>query len=302
MYNSWKNFENICEKVLKIITNNEVKILRNQKLKWPDGLREFDIIYSFEQYWYTYTHFVECKDYNKKVDVIRIWEFVNKCNDFNEKKISRKIFITWKWFSSQALNKAKREWIECWTINEFLSSKNIELTVPVMITEITEIKAHITWTCHIWKKERTLSKNLEFISDVSTNVILENLKDKIMLEGEEKLIFTHKDCWLQEFFLRDVYWEKIEIKNFILKFDIVKNHYLWHLSDIPDAYLIDDKIKTEKRFIINPQEILIKYKDFKLYKDFNDLPEFNNPVRIMLEIRPDLHFYVSPKIDSIQLS
>lgn len=289
----------MCEKVLSVLTSNQVKILRNQKLSWPDWLREFDIIYSFEQYWHTYTHFVECKDYNRNVDVTRIWEFINKCNDFNEQKISRKIFITWKWFSSSALSKAKREWIECWTINEFLNSKNIELTVPVVISEIIGINVHIDWFFNSWNKSRKIPTSIDHISDVSTETILWKLKDRVIQEKNTKLVFTWIDCWLTELFIRDTDGDRLDIFNFELKFTVIKKFYLWQLSDVPSTYLIDDKIESKKTLIIDPQQILINYKNFEQYNNIESVSIWINSLKITLDIIPVLNFSPSLNISSL---
>lgn len=299
MKNNWKDFENICEKILRVITNNEVEILRNQKLNWPDWLREFDIIYTFKVHWSTYTHFVECKDYARNIDVNRIWEFINKCNDFSDKKISRKIFITWRWFSHWALSKAKRSWIECWTINDFLETKkSIGLTVPILISEISNLEASIYWECS--SKERvTINKSLDYISDKPTLEILETLKLKI-LQWETTLEFSAEDIWIDETFIRDIDWAKVPVKNFSLKFLVHKTFYLWHLEDIPESFLIDNKIDLDKTLILDPAKILINYKNFTNFSNKDDVPMEDSIMQILVDVTPDLKFLVAPQINFLQ--
>lgn len=132
--NDGSEFEALVKRFYDCVKEHEkITVIQNAFLNGPDGPREIDILIESTVAGHKVKIIVECKDYNKNVDVKVIDALVSKMADVNA---SKAILIARKGFSKTAIMKARRHAIELCTIGEALSPKwKPQFEIGVVVTE-----------------------------------------------------------------------------------------------------------------------------------------------------------------------
>lgn len=136
-----KLFEKVIRIVQEALKNvDSTKIYQNLKLLDNCGVeREFDIFIKLYTPHAQFNIAIECKDYNRKIEIGKIDEFQSKCSDLP--KIHRKIFVSREGFQSGAIAKAKHHDIELLLLKKvskeiILNWLQISIPVPIHIDRI----------------------------------------------------------------------------------------------------------------------------------------------------------------------
>lgn len=155
------NFEAFVETVYQAILEAEsregkigaVCLERKKKLQSIDGTEaEIDIYWEYEYAGITHAVAIECKDYNRNVDLPRIRDFSGKIQLLSGIK---GLMISRKGFSEQAVQAASAKKIDLIVLREhtdedwngYIKEINIkmEFSIPSRITKISDIKMNKEW-------------------------------------------------------------------------------------------------------------------------------------------------------------
>ena len=134
-------FEHLASEVFTILSkdNKHEKVEHNVMLGGPDGPRQIDVLISGSVGPFEVRTIVECKDYNKNVNVTALDALYSKLIDVNAQKA---VLVARKGFSNGARKKAKRLGISLCTIHSMEHEKwKFDLEIPILITESFTLKS-----------------------------------------------------------------------------------------------------------------------------------------------------------------
>ncbi len=134
--NDGKEFEELLREIYSALTANDCysTVEKNIQLPGADGPRQIDVLIRSEVAGMPLMTVIECRDFNKKLDVTAVDAFQSKLVDVGANK---GVLVARKGFSGTAIHKAKRVGITLCTASnahEILLSLGIQL--PVVVTEI----------------------------------------------------------------------------------------------------------------------------------------------------------------------
>jgi hypothetical protein len=135
MKNTGKEFEDLTATIFEALSGDSSyeSIERDVFLDGPDGKRQIDVLLKGKMGPFDCITIIECKDYNKNVNVTAIDALHSKMQDVNAQKA---VFVARKGFSSGAKKKAKRLGISLCTAHNTIDEKwKFGLELPFIIRE-----------------------------------------------------------------------------------------------------------------------------------------------------------------------
>lgn len=135
MKNTGKGFENLTAVIFEALSGDKSyeSVERDVFLDGPDGKRQIDVLLRGKMGPFDCITIIECKDYNKNVNVTAIDALHSKMQDVNAQKA---VFVARKGFSSGARSKAKRLGISLCTAHNTTDEKwKFDLELPFIIRE-----------------------------------------------------------------------------------------------------------------------------------------------------------------------
>lgn len=135
MKNTGKEFEDLTATIFEALSkdNNYESVERDVLLEGPDGKRQIDVLLRGKMGPFDCMTIIECKDYNKNVNVTAIDALHSKMQDV---KAQKAVFVARKGFSSTAKSKAKRLGISLCTAHNTINEKwKFDLELPFIIRE-----------------------------------------------------------------------------------------------------------------------------------------------------------------------
>lgn len=132
-----KEFESLTAEIFEALRSSPQyeSVQKNVKIRGADGEREIDVLLTGRVGPIPSITAIECKDYNKNVDVTTVDAFQSKLIDINANK---GVLVARKGFSKTARQKAKRVGITLCTAHKVNSEKwEFDLEVPFVIHELS---------------------------------------------------------------------------------------------------------------------------------------------------------------------
>ena len=139
MKNDGKSFEETTKQLYDILTSDDRRttVRKNVKLNGVDGERQIDVLVETTVAGLHLRTIIECRDYNKRLDITHLDGLHSKMQDVNANKA---VLVSRKGFSKKAVNKAQRLGITLCTLNNpEIELRDVGLELPVAFYEISKI-------------------------------------------------------------------------------------------------------------------------------------------------------------------
>jgi len=268
-------FEKLTAEIFSILRNNPSyeTVIHNTTLQGKDGPRQIDILLIGKIGPLEISTIIECKDYNKIVDVTNVDALHSKMQDVNAHK---GVLVARKGFSKQAIRKAKRLGITLCTAHKAKTEKwNIPIEIPVVIEEINpELNPQFRLKI---EKQQTFNKNAIFkINDID---ILEEFKNS-WNDGSLEIREVKQYKWQPKrisppYYIRNDVGEQLFIDNLQLNVNVNTAYYFGYINELDNSKAIQFIIEGKTNIIYNNTD-LIEYKTrFIKYRSRNELPNIN---------------------------
>ncbi|MDG1709090.1 MAG: restriction endonuclease [Emcibacteraceae bacterium] len=164
-----KKFEKLTQKVFELLSRNEsyTTVEQNVIIKSQDGPRQFDVVIKSKVGSIDLLTVVECRDYNKALDITHIDGLYSKQQDVNANKA---VLVARKGFSRSAKAKALRLGITLCTVHDMEGDlENIGFQIPIVFTLIRGMDFSPSFTFN-------LKKRMSLIKPICSILTMKNLR------------------------------------------------------------------------------------------------------------------------------
>ncbi|EOB1204577.1 restriction endonuclease [Photobacterium damselae] len=294
--NNGLDFELLTEKIFKEISSkhDDVSIRRNVSIKGIDGNRQIDLLISSKFAGCEFITIVECKDYNKKVDVKVIDGFHSVLQDISAHK---GIIVSRKGFSSTAIVKAKRLGISLFSAHQANSDKwMIDLELPMLITEVNVKNLNINPVLQVKKGMIINPSAVNIINDIDIVAsFIKNWNENTSFL-DSHYIFQNDKINIKignlkpPFYMRDVYGKPVEITDYELIIEFDKKYYFSYINNIDNTLFLKSHSKDNSTLVI-PMEVFSKYREYLTPIDKKSLKFESSTIVKMAMVRSKITKY-----------
>ncbi len=297
------SFEQMVYSIYKNLSSRQVdaKVSMNQWSDGPDGRREIDIEVIHSAFGSHFRTVIECKDWNRPVDIKAIDGFHSKLIDL---RASKGVMVARKGFSPKAKRKADRYGIELKVAG--FSREMIEMgmnNIPIGIRKLrTEKKAAI----FCLKKERLKGSILDTKATQDAQEAIDwskaihisakyNLILPIESDHPAAGLFENVDRFipfkLLVKYIPDIlplnFMERLDINNSSLCLHMTEKYLFGYHHDFPEAIQLSD-ITDKRTQIILPIKDLSEFGgNLREYKDPHSFPNFGAQNILMIVVLDD---------------
>lgn len=281
-------FEHLATEVFTVLSQNKEyeKVEHNVLLDGPDGPRQIDVLLSGTVGPFEVKTIVECKDYNKNIDVTVIDALFSKLQDVNAQKA---VLVARKGFTGGARKKAKRLGISLCTIHSIEHEKwKFEVEIPILITEYAceTITPSMIYTAI---SEQVNFENFLTISDVPLSKVVADYWNNNEIEcddGVTKHLFIpniKKPHWV---YVPD--GRKMFINDLKITMHVTKSYYYGYANNLKSAKYIHFIEENKKNVLFNPNDLSDYRTSMIKYSNKNDVPEIDDTINIVIKVlRPE---------------
>lgn len=268
-------FEKLTADIFYILRNNPnyETVEHNVTLPGKDGRRQIDVLLKGKIGPIEILTIVECKDYNKIVNVTVIDELHSKMEDVNAHKA---VLVARKGFSKQAIRKAKRVGITLCTVHKAKSEKwEIPIELPVVIEQITpelipQFKLQIN---------QIQTFNNDALSKINDMDILDEFKNmwnndsfKILIKNKNEEYEWQPENITSPYFIRNIDEKKIFLKDVKFRYKIIKSYYFGYINELENSKALQFIIEGKTNLIYKTAELLDYEKTFQKFNTPKQLP------------------------------
>lgn len=275
--NDGKKFEVLLHDIYTTLVSNEkyTSVERNIQLVGHDGPRQIDVLIKSQVAGMPLLTVVECRDFNKRLDVTSIDAFQSKLVDVGANK---GVLVSRKGFSSTAMQKAKRVGITLCTASnatEILSA--LEIQIPVVMTEVEARVQNYHGSIHL-DAETTFNQqdigiiNDSFVSTVFRDEVLQGLFNCPLKSGA---IIWEPKIIQPPYYIRDVSGKQHFFEQLEFPIYLTVTHYFGYMNDLPEAYALHNQAEGSTHVFLkaedfpNAKQRLAKYSDPKMIPKVN---------------------------------
>lgn len=293
-------FEQLAKDLFELLSiNDKYTTVEGPKvfLDGKDGKREFDVVIRAVVADLNILTVVECRDWNKKIDMTHLDGFVSKMADVNANK---GVIVSRKGFSKNAIKKAKRLGIVlCIAKDAFQNSefKNVGLDCPVVVSVVESVSVQVV-DLHILVKAGAESVILshDAFSNLNGIPLAERLSDALISSEIEAETLIEPQEWRpfpegSAVCINDVNGAKVRLEStpFFRLSSLIVSHYFGYLSDFPSSQSLETVTKDSATIFFQfedfwkdetHKEVLSKFSSFK------DIPSVH-PFRLRTIVTPD---------------
>ena len=267
------NIEKLTAEIFSFLRNNPhyETVEHNVQLEGKDGPRRIDVLVRGKVGPIDILTIIECKDYNKNVNVTRVDELHSKMQDVNAHKA---VLVARKGFSKHAIRKAKRLGITLCTAHQEKKEKwEIKLELPVVIEEILPTFAGPKYKM-VLDKPQTFSTEL-LINDINVYDEFKDSWNKGFIRFDEN---ADEHEWQPRnisapYFLRNIKGEEIPIAYVSFKFQTVHNYYFGYVNELENSKMIEFITEGEARILYKPSDLSDYTEKFVRYDSADKLPK-----------------------------
>jgi hypothetical protein len=258
-------------------------------LEGKDGPRQIDVLLKGNVGPIDILTIVECKDYNKNVNVTAIDALHSKMQDVNAHKA---VLVARKGFTKTAIRKAKRLGISLCTAHSAACEKwKFNLEVPLVIVELSAEK---------------YTPSFEFVAiENQTGIDFMNIcgtpLPKIIAEYWNDSEIECKDGITEHIFLPNIpkpLWttvpdgREIGIENLQVKMYLKKTYYLGYFNKVESAKYIEFIEENKRHVIFDPNDLSDYREKMAPYSKFEDIPQIQDVhvITVKLMHNPEAKF------------
>lgn len=277
MKNTGKDFESLSHKIFSLLSKEDkyTSVELDVLLDSADGKRQFDVVIRSKVSGLNILTVIECRDYNKRLDVSNVDGFYSKLTDVNANK---GVLVSRKGFSKTAKQKADRLGITLCTAHDFHRELvNIGFQIPIVFSSINKIEINISYQSYL-KAGTTIPKDIEiYIDDIK---LLEYFKNEYKNGELNVKVLDEILSWkpsidiINSMYTYDIDKNKIQIQNIELIYKLTGTYYFGYVHDLPNTIGINNLSDKEITIFVEPKDILLDYKtNLKSYKRKEELPQ-----------------------------
>ena len=238
----------------------------------PDGPRQIDVLLTGRVGPYPSKTIIECKDYNKIVDVTAVDNLCEKRDDVGANKA---VLVARKGFSKTARQKAKRKNIALCTSQAMLKDRcHFDLEIPLLIEE--QQCFQFDPLCKFIADERTRNgpeiESTYKINDIPVPKIIADYWNNYSINCEQKIThhIFHPNI-PEPHYLRHSDGSKIFITDLSIKLYIRKKYYFGRANDFESARYIHYLEENKHHVIIDPREMAGYREKLDAYEKLEDI-------------------------------
>lgn len=189
-----KSFEELVEKLEKLLASNDIQVERDVKLvdKSTGGDRQIDVLLRAKTGIYEFIVIIECRDRSKTDDVTWIEQLATKGRDVNANKI---IAVSKSGFSKNAVKKARQYSI---TLRQIDDAVVADLTgwFKISAVKISRIQAQLAQIGFVPLYERNLSAEEKEMITSQLSAVLGGISKPFLHVPKTGQLISVNDLWL----------------------------------------------------------------------------------------------------------
>lgn len=280
-------FEHLATEVFTVLSKDKghEKVEHDVLMEGPDGPRQIDVLITGSVGPFEVKTIVECKDYNKNVNVTALDALYSKLLDVNAQKA---VMVARKGFTNGAKRKAKRLGISLCTIHSVEHEKwKFELEIPIIITEYACEKIQPSMIFKAITK-RVDFKDFLTVSDIPLSKVVAEYWNNNEIEchdGETEHVLVpniEKPHWV---YVPD--GRKMEITDLKITMYITKNYYFGYANNLKSAKYINFVDANDKKVIFDPNDLSDYRESMAKYRKKEDMPKIEDPLNIKIKFLQD---------------
>lgn len=271
------DFEELTTNVIsKIVDPSVQQIERNIRIDGPDGKREIDILITYTTNGIQHRTIIECKDYNKPVQIEKLDAIASKMLDV---KANKAVMITRVGYTRQAKAKAERLNIDLYTVHQALHPTwGIDIEIPVLVTEIiptAQYRLIVPPSPPRIPPKLTFPEGSLIVNDMNLlKLFEEEWNNQTLVYNPELTIQEVKFSKITEpHYVRDNEGEKFYIKIEVM-LTLLISYFLGNIKEIESSQLLKDSLRQKKIVILEDIPYLNYKTRFKKVTK-QDIPEYD---------------------------
>lgn len=250
-------------------------------LEGKDGPRQIDVLLKGKVGPIDILTIVECKDYNKNVNVTAIDALHSKMQDVNAHKA---VLVARKGFTKTAIRKAKRLGISLCTAHSAASEKwKFNLEVPLVIIELSAEK----YTPSFYFVAIENQTGIDFLNICGTPL------HKFIAEYWNTNEIECKDGVTEHILVPDIpepLWttvqdgRRIGIQNLQVKMFLKKTYYLGYFNNVESAKYLDFIEENKRHVVFDPSDLSDYREKMVPHSKFDDIPKIKDALVITVKL------------------
>lgn len=277
-------FEHLAHEVFTILSQDKKheKVEHDVCLEGPDGPRQIDVLITGSVGPFQAKTIIECKDYNKNVNVTTIDALYSKLLDVNAQKA---VLVARKGFSNGAKKKAKRLGISLCTLHSMEHEKwKFQAEIPILITELACDKITPSMIFKAISKDVNIMQFMT-ISDIPISKVVADYWNNNDIECN--------DTEIEHLFIPDIpkpHWvyvpdgRKMDVTDVKIVMHITKKYYFGYANDLKSAKYIDFIEEEQKQVLFDPNELSNYREAMTPYRRLDEVPKNADTININVKV------------------
>lgn len=283
-------FEELVGRIFTILATDEsASVELDVQLEGHDGPRQIDVLVRSSVGPVDLLTIVECKDFDRRIDVTKVDALQSVLQDVNA---SKGVLVSRKGFSRTAIRKAKRIGMALLRADDLSNLPGIVLDVPVAVRELGQVQLGVD--LEVFLEGGTSIEKMAFVrlndEDLPT-LLREELLDDPQVFG--KVGGRHEwdaSALAPPYFIRDAAGNKWELAAApAISYSLRERHYFGYLSDLETIMFLHDEVKDESQVLMPAEALTFGYD--KWFSQFDGPEQF--PVKpeltVAVLVLPDAH-------------
>lgn len=265
-----KDFERIVGRIFAILAErDDVTVRVDDQVPGADGTRQIDVSIRSRLGPLELLTVVECKDYNKVVDVTKIDAFQSVIADVGA---SKGVMVSRKGFSRTARQKAERVGIDLFRADNVSAIDRAVSEVPVHVRELSVDIAEI----HLQVSNPLAAGEVTVEPDQMRQHLSQAIRSDLM--GDPDALERVQGPFTIELGSDDLVFPgqlgpSMQLENGSLSFTLQARHYFGHLQDSEEALFLENVTSQRVDLLINADELALNYQSlFSEISGERDLP------------------------------
>lgn len=315
--NTGVEYEKLVSHIFSVILRDtpSATVVRDEKIVGPEGPRQVDIAIYHSIAGVKYLTAIECRDFNKRIDITNVEGFNSKLHDI---KASKGIMVTRIGYSRNAAQKAMRLGIELFIADtaEKIASKPYK-AIPVTICRAAVLAfspcfrlGPSTPTEFIFDPKRpingtprnhilTESFRRGLVAEVETDIEINRFRSHLNFQMKELNAFVDLNTYFSgaPVWVEDASGQKHIVNDPKLLLRVKYSFFFGHIEDMKTALQIVDPQSNEAQIVFDASELNDLPARLTEVRSIEDVPEYARSygLRVLLvdDLIPDEEIQVS---------
>jgi hypothetical protein len=283
-----EDLESLTEQIFRVLTAGpgNVSVERNVQMPGADGPRQIDVVVRSSVGPIDLTTIIECRDYERTVNVTAIDGFHSVIQDVNA---SQGVIVTRKGFSKTAVQKAKRLGIRLLVADRLSNLRETVFDVPVYLREVRQIGFHLSFEFEFKEHTSVAPDALRRLNDLD---FLQVLRNELLTEESIARHPSGRHAWQSDavkppYFIRDVQGRPCTFGSLEVTYEVREKHYFGYLGAVDGVLLLHDQAQKRATLLLPAEALNFDYgRRFVEFSRVDDLPVLPS-VSLTAVVTPD---------------